>query len=372
MLNLQTREVLEQLELHGFKAYAVGGCVRDSLLNLIPKDWDVTTNALPSDIKRIFPDTFDTGIRFGTVSVKWKGIVIEVTTFRGEEDYEKHRKPRHVHFTNSLVEDLKRRDFTINALCEDKQGHIIDLFGGQEDLKAGVIRSIGNPDERFSEDALRMLRALRFAGRFHFSIDRDTFLAIQKNRPFLKDVSAERIKSELDEIVLSQSSTLLLLQSGLFSVITGVEPVHFDETLFCHLPLIPKYRYAYLFLVTANKIAGKFNFDKKTRLFLERIAFHLHDPLPDALSLQTLFLKVGHDALKCIILLKNDKSLLQLYRSCQFLTLRDLDINGKDLLFLPANERGRVLHHLVNKVFTGELANDRLELLTYVYARYKQ
>ena len=168
------KSILDALHSGGYEAYAVGGCVRDALLGKEPQDWDVTTSAEPEEIKAIFPVTIDTGIEHGTVTVRMNGESFEVTTFRTEGKYTDHRRPEEVHFTKSLKEDLLRRDFTINAMAfggEDAAGEndgragLIDLYGGQQDLADGVIRCVGNPFERFSEDALRILRAFRFAAQ---------------------------------------------------------------------------------------------------------------------------------------------------------------------------------------------------------------
>ena len=163
--------ILNTLSLHGFEAYIVGGCVRDMLLDRAPDDWDVTTDALPDQIRNIFPDTLDTGIQHGTITVLTDRHSYEVTTYRLDGIYEDGRHPVSVTFTRRLEEDLKRRDFTMNALAYHSEKGIIDLFHGQEDLQAGVIRCIGDPMVRFSEDALRMMRAVRFAAQLGFSLD---------------------------------------------------------------------------------------------------------------------------------------------------------------------------------------------------------
>ncbi len=366
MLKIEIWEILNQLEQNGFDAYAVGGCVRDSLLGINPKDWDITTNARPEQIKYIFPNTFDTGIRFGTVCVKWNNSVVEITTFRGEKEYENHRKPMEVYFTDNLQEDLKRRDFTVNALCADKEGHIIDLFGGREDLKNGIIRAIGNPNERFFEDALRMLRALRFACRLDFVIEPDTYHAITKNAYLLKSISAERIRAELDEIVLFDKGIRLLSDSDLYSIIFEAQPVRFNETVYKQLPLELKYRYAYLLQSAPSGMISKLKFDRRTAAFVKNVLQYQDTPLHDALSLQRMYLKIGKDALECIVLLQQDENLLSLYRSCRFLTVGDFAVNGKDILFIAPQKRSKVLTHLVEKVFLKELDNTRPELLRYI------
>lgn len=197
------RTIIEKLQDKGFEAYAVGGCVRDSYLGLTPHDWDITTNALPQQVKALFRRTIDVGIQHGTVKIMMGDEGYEVTTYRIDGEYEDARHPKEVTFTAELKEDLRRRDFTINAMAYSEKTGIIDLFGGIEDLNAGVIRAVGNPEERFTEDALRILRALRFSARFGYEIEEDTKKAITSLAPNLSKISAERIREELEKLILS-------------------------------------------------------------------------------------------------------------------------------------------------------------------------
>lgn len=223
------RYIINELTGHGYEAYIVGGCVRDSLLGKKPNDWDITTSATPMQVKKIFHRTVDTGIQHGTVTVlvdrKYSGnpentpeqdgiqhtdYAYEVTTYRVDGKYEDHRRPKEVAFTVSLEEDLKRRDFTINAMAYNDAHGIIDIFGGQEDLKSGVIRCVGSPAERFGEDALRILRAVRFAAQLGFKIDADTRTAMREQGKFLRDISAERIQVELTKLLVSEHPGMLV------------------------------------------------------------------------------------------------------------------------------------------------------------------
>lgn len=212
--------VLDQLKAHEFEAFVVGGCVRDMLRGVAPKDWDITTNALPQEIEKIFPETLYNN-RYGTVVVRSGSEEIEVTPFRKEAKYTDKRHPDKVEFGTSLEEDLKRRDFTINALAFDGQ-KIIDLFAGQEDLKKKIIRTVGRPGERFSEDALRLMRAIRFAAELNWQIEDRTWQAIRKYKKLIEYISAERIRDELIKILSSGNSFLgfwLLEKSGLLAII---------------------------------------------------------------------------------------------------------------------------------------------------------
>ncbi|MCR4590595.1 MAG: CCA tRNA nucleotidyltransferase [Lachnospiraceae bacterium] len=199
----KAEKIISMIEDAGFEAYAVGGCVRDFLLKKIPHDWDITTSALPREIKKIFRRTVDTGIAHGTVTVLMGKESFEVTTYRVDGKYSDNRHPDKVEFTRSLEEDLKRRDFTINAFAYSPAKGVIDLFHGMEDLSSHVIRAVGNPEERFGEDALRILRAFRFSAQLNFSIEEKTLEAASKLKENLRFISAERIRDELTKLLIS-------------------------------------------------------------------------------------------------------------------------------------------------------------------------
>lgn len=195
--------IINTLEEAGFEAYAVGGCVRDALLGRTPNDWDITTSAKPEQVKVLFHRTVDTGIAHGTVTVLLEKDGFEVTTYRVDGEYEDGRHPKEVTFTASLEEDLKRRDFTINAMAYNPKKGLVDLFEGQKDLEDKVIRCVGDPLERFTEDALRIMRAVRFSAQLGFSLEENTRKALSVLAPNLKHVSAERIQVELVKLLVS-------------------------------------------------------------------------------------------------------------------------------------------------------------------------
>ena len=195
--------IIRKLKEQGFDAYAVGGCVRDSILGREPEDWDITTSAKPEEIKQIFRRTVDTGIEHGTVTVLAEKEGFEVTTYRIDGEYEDGRHPKEVWFTGKLAEDLKRRDFTINAMAYNDEDGLCDLFGGQEDLQKGIIRCVGDARERFTEDALRILRAVRFSAQLGFSMEEKTKEAAGALAGTLVKISAERIQSELVKLLVS-------------------------------------------------------------------------------------------------------------------------------------------------------------------------
>ena len=204
-------KIIGILEQAGFEAYAVGGCVRDSLLGRTPDDWDITTSATPEQVKALFYRTVDTGLAHGTVTVLMDKEGFEVTTYRVDGDYEDGRHPKEVTFTASLAEDLKRRDFTINAMAYNPRTGLVDLYEGIRDLQEKTIRCVGNARERFSEDALRILRAVRFSAQLGFSVEDKTKEALSQLAPNLKYVSAERIQTELLKLLVSPHPDYLRL-----------------------------------------------------------------------------------------------------------------------------------------------------------------
>lgn len=223
-------EILNRLHREGYEAYVVGGCVRDAMLGRTPDDWDITTNASPQEVKQLFSHTIDTGIQHGTVTVMKEHVGYEVTTYRVDGVYEDHRRPSNVSFTKSLKEDMLRRDFTINAMAYNEEEGVVDYFEGQEDLKRGIIRCVGEASHRFDEDALRVLRAMRFSAQLDFTIDEKTLAAMQEKAEYLRDISAERIRVELTKLLLSDH-TDRLLTVGYKTGITKVIMPWFDRML---------------------------------------------------------------------------------------------------------------------------------------------
>lgn len=205
------KKVLKTLNQNGFEAYVVGGCVRDLLMGKNPHDWDICTSSLPEETKKLFSRVIETGIKHGTVSVVMDGDLFEVTTFRVDGKYEDHRHPSEVRFVRSLQEDLSRRDFTINAMAIRADGMIEDPFHGQQDLALKKIRCVGEPDLRFQEDALRILRAMRFSSVLDFDIDSDTYDSMIKNAGLLKHISSERIQSELRKMIIGERAGDILI-----------------------------------------------------------------------------------------------------------------------------------------------------------------
>ena len=224
------KHLISALNAAGHEAYAVGGCVRDALLNKKPNDWDLTTSALPEEIKAVFPREriIETGIKHGTVTVLVKGEPYEITTYRVDGEYTDHRRPDSVQFVKNLKEDLMRRDFTVNAMACHPETGLVDLFGGRDDLEKRIIRAVGEPEKRFEEDALRILRALRFASTYDFSIDEQTALAANRLRNTLENVSEERIFVELKKLLCGKGAERILCDYAeiLFSVLPELKPMY--------------------------------------------------------------------------------------------------------------------------------------------------
>jgi len=236
--------IIEELGNNGFEAFAVGGCVRDTILGRNPQDWDVTTSASPMDVKRIFKRTIDTGIQHGTVTVMLDKEGFEVTTYRIDGEYEDSRHPKEVTFTTNLTEDLKRRDFTINAMAYNPKSGIVDEFGGIEDLDNKIIRCVGVAKERFTEDALRILRAVRFSAQLGFEIEAETREAAKELAPTLKKISRERIQSELSKLMVSPHP----------DYVKELNSLSLNENIFEDRIIINEYTLRMLFAVRADKV----------------------------------------------------------------------------------------------------------------------
>ena len=227
----KVKYIIEELERHGWEAYAVGGCVRDSLLGRNPNDWDITTSAKPEQVKEIFHRTVDTGIQHGTVTVMLNREGFEVTTYRIDGEYEDNRHPKEVIFTSDLVEDLKRRDFTINAMAYNPRTGLVDAFNGIEDMRNKCIRCVGNARERFCEDALRILRAVRFGAQLKFAIAEETRQAMKELSANLSYISAERIQTELLKLLVSEEPQRF--KEAYELGITKIILPEFDEIMTC-------------------------------------------------------------------------------------------------------------------------------------------
>jgi tRNA nucleotidyltransferase (CCA-adding enzyme) len=260
------RDIIDRLNLHGFEAFIVGGCVRDSLLKKTPNDWDITTNAKPKDIIRIFEKTVPTGIKHGTVTVLIKSNSYEVTTYRIDGEYTDKRRPDSVEFSNDIVEDLKRRDFTINSIAYNGDKGLVDPFNGYSDITNKQIKCVGKANDRFEEDALRMLRAVRFSSQLNFEIVKDTYISIKNKAHLIKEVSNERIQVELNKILISDSSKIKLLKD------TGL--LYFIMTEICELDEVEQNTPYHKYNVLEHTL---FAVDAIENILVLKLAMLLHD-----------------------------------------------------------------------------------------------
>lgn len=281
-------DILKIFNRNGYEAYFVGGCVRDYLLGEEFSDIDITTNALPEEVKKIFRKSIDTGIQHGTVTILVNGEGYEVTTFRTEDEYTNHRAPEKVEFVSNLREDLDRRDFTINAMALDSNGKLYDYHNGEKDLFSGVICTVNNPNDRFYEDALRMLRAFRFSSKLGFEIEKDTLEAIKKNAELIKFVSIERIVNEFKKLLSGKGnlrSLELLLDSKLNTYIPFLEEIEivqdFSKCSFCQsLYILSKINNISFDILKELKLSNKEvklikEFDKINTDFVRKIPLEL-------------------------------------------------------------------------------------------------
>lgn len=281
-------DILKIFNRNGYEAYFVGGCVRDYLLGEEFSDIDITTNALPEEVKKIFRKSIDTGIQHGTVTILVNGEGYEVTTFRTEDEYTNHRAPEKVEFVSNLREDLDRRDFTINAMALDSNGKLYDYHKGESDLTCKVIKTVNNPNDRFYEDALRMLRAFRFSSKLGFEIEKDTLEAIKKNAELIKFVSIERIVNEFKKLLRGKGnlrSLELLLDSKLNTYIPFLEEIEiiqdFSKCSFCQsLYILSKINNISFDILKELKLSNKEvklikEFDKINTDFVRKIPLEL-------------------------------------------------------------------------------------------------
>jgi len=384
--------IIGSLEEHGFEGFAVGGCVRDSLLKKTPTDWDITTDALPVDMKKIFKKTFDTGIAHGTVTVLMDGVGYELTTYRIDGNYSDGRHPDSVSFSKNLSEDLCRRDFTINAMAYSNKKGIVDLFDGRKDLQNGIIRAVGDAKKRFDEDALRMLRAVRFAAQLGFKIDDDTFEAIKEKAKLLSNVSKERIFVELNKSLHGDfaQNIKMVYTSGLYRYI-GKEFAKLDKSIYDFYPRKfsnKKHMYWAAFLENIDnveavkKILFELKSDNATRNNTYLLVKELKNPLPSSdEDIRWSLHRIGAD-LFCdyIEILKSDKKNVDILDKIDTienrysLILKEnhayeismLDITGKDLMDLGISKGpkiGEVLEFLLKKVIENPLNNEKSSLL---------
>ncbi|MGD6803326.1 CCA tRNA nucleotidyltransferase [Rossellomorea vietnamensis] len=370
--------VLKELEDAGYQAYFVGGSVRDLLLNRKTNDIDIATSALPHQVKAVFPKTIDVGIEHGTVVAVYNQTPYEITTFRSEDDYKDHRRPDSVTFITSLKEDLQRRDFTINAMAMDSSGEIHDPFLGREDLKARLIRTVGDADERFKEDALRMMRAVRFMAQLDFSIDADTFNSILNNRDTLQYIAIERLSAEFEKLLAApykRASFKVMEETRLYEFLpelkgevvrtAAVLPVDHLTNGQMWLLLNHLSQYSSDFLNHWRLPSKKIKYISSASSFLSRrmekewTAYSVYlAGMPAAIDVERVYQVLNSSVGKA-----DDSYLRDMHDSLSIKKRDELDLSGNDLMKWTGKTGGPWIKELIEKteraVIQGEVPNEK-------------
>ncbi|MGN2338646.1 CCA tRNA nucleotidyltransferase [Clostridium cagae] len=415
------RFILDRLKNNGHEAYIVGGCVRDSILNNIPKDWDITTKARPEEVIKLFDKVILTGVKHGTVTVLINSEGYEVTTYRMDGEYEDSRHPKQVNFVSNLKEDLARRDFTINAMAYNKVDGLIDYFEGVSDLKKKVIKTVGNSEKRFSEDALRMLRAIRFSSQLDFSISNETLNSIKNLRENIKNISKERIREEFNKILMSNTKGIdILRETGLMEYIFPeiikfydfkIDNIYYNDNLYTHTirateeienKLHLKLTMLFHNLIKMNnedmeytilqikKFLKEFKYDNDTVNKVTDLTRYMHNSLNTKLEIKQMLNLINLDLFEDLLKVKESEILSQnpLYKEERLLhllyirenlkdvifnnecfNLKNLNISGKDLISLGLEKGkniGKMLNELLELVMNNPDLNDKQVLIDIV------
>lgn len=382
----KARPVMQQIEEGGYQAYFVGGSVRDTILGLPIHDVDIASSAYPQEIKKIFKKTVDTGIEHGTVMVIYNKKGYEITTFRTESGYQDYRRPDKVEFVRSLDEDLKRRDFTINAFAMRENGEVTDLFNGLEDLQKRLIRAVGNPSERFNEDALRMMRAVRFASKLDFDIEEKTMDAIKENSHLLDKIAVERIYTEFVKMMMANRpkqgiSDMLNTDMYKYVPVFGKYQKQLESiTEVDNLSLLDEIEVwsfiAFNFVMSREEINSMLkewkasnDIIKNTQQCVEAINNIKQGQLDKWAMYQTgedLLIKANHIA-NLYGFAQNESELISKYESLTIKDKKEMAINGGDLIksgvVKPGPEMGKILFKLEKSLVCNQIENDKESLL---------
>lgn len=397
------RNIISTIEKNGCEAYAVGGCVRDTLMGKTPSDWDITTSALPMQVKSMFGRTVDTGLKHGTVTVMIGKTGYEVTTYRIDGEYKDGRHPESVEFALNLVEDLKRRDFTINAMAYNDKNGLVDEFDGRGDLERKVIRCVGNPMERFTEDALRMMRAIRFSAQLSFDIHPDTYNAINKLSDTIKQVSMERIQVELTKTLVSDNpeKVELFYSTGIFAAvlpeISRIFEGRYRQNALCMVRFTentPVLRYAALLNSLepeeARSLLRRLKMDNHTVDSVTAIVANSKGKIDEnEPAIREALNRLGKDLMNNLLIhsealakAKEEITGVKLYVTHNHIvavrkmmegiidrgdcfTIKDLDITGNDLIEygMSGSQIGRTLNELLHVVMDNPKLNDKATLI---------
>lgn len=371
--------IIDTFYNNGYEAFMVGGCIRDSLLKKVPMDYDIATSAPPEITQKLFKKSIPTGIEHGTITVLINKNSYEVTTYRVEGKYSNNRKPDSVTFISNIKDDLARRDFTINAFAYNDRKGLLDYFSGNTDLNNKIIKCVGNPDKRFKEDSLRMLRAIRFSAQLNFNIDETTFSAIKSNSKSIQNISNERIRVELSKILLSNNAFSGLLKLENANLLKEILPYNLNiNKAIDKLEKDLASRFAFIFLKLDSSlietIMRNLTFDKNTinKVIHLTSAFENIKSIVSKSDCKRLIIKVGNDNIFSLINLyetvtsthiSNINSLVKdIFKNKDALYIKDLSITGNDLIselnINPGKLLGELLNHLLNQVIDEKISND--------------
>lgn len=374
--------ILKELNRNGYEGYIVGGCVRDYLMGNEPHDYDITTSALPDEVKKVFSHTVDTGIQHGTVTVVIDKVGYEITTYRIDGEYKDNRHPEEVIFTDKLSGDLSRRDFTVNAIAYNPLKGYVDLFNGREDIEKKIIRGVGVPAKRFQEDALRMMRAVRFSAQLDFSIEDITLKALKENADLIKNISIERIREEFFKLLLSNHNERLdiLLNSGMTEYFLPEilnRKYDYMKINFLSRDIVVRLSYilSHIESKSVNKIMKRLKTDNKTASAVTNIVKYVNYKINDSYSMRKLINLVGENTLKLIEVigaLNNSDMIFEInmYNSVKndCCTLKSLALTGNDLMSIgiKGKEIGEVLNKALDLVMKEPDKNNREVLLNII------
>lgn len=354
-------EILKKIEDNGYQAYIVGGYVRDFLMKYDSADVDICTNARPKDLIKIFNDAILPSEKYGAVTIKYSGIRYEITTFRKELKYE-NRRPIEIEYTNDLVEDIERRDFTINSMCMDRDGNIIDLFDGKKDISKKIIKSLGDASIKFEEDPLRILRAIRFATTLNFKLDKDIVLSIKENAKYLKDISYDRKKIELNKIFASNN-----VKYG----IKLINSFNLGEYLDINLNKI-KFTSDILGIWAQLDVIDKYPFTKNEKDIIKNIVKIVENKTIGKYEIYKYGLYQTSIAAEILGINKN--IIVRLDRNLVIRSKKDINITSEEILKLVDKEPGIWLSNLYDdlemKIITSKLNNEKSKIIEYILKKY--
>lgn len=391
---IDVKDIINEIYINGYEAYIVGGCVRDSIVGIKPNDYDITTNAKPADAIRIFKNyrVIETGIKHGTITLIKNKNEYEITTYRIDGTYNDNRRPESVEFTSDIVQDLKRRDFTINSIAYNHKVGIVDAFNGIEDINKKIIRTVGNPDERFKEDGLRIIRAVRFSSKLNFEIDNKTLESIYKNIKLIKNISSERIQEELNKILLSDypEKIYILYDANLFDIFK-IKNVKMNKNDLIKLKSSKKdlvirlsiFMYILGDINESKKILDLLRYSNKIKSQCITILDNLDNKIIDDKVAIKIYLKeIGHESLNYLLYVKKVLDIefekkyydkinnlikeIDLNKECY--SLKELALNGRDLnaLGYKGKEIGEKLNFLLYNVIENPNINNKTDLINII------